>query len=34
VILLGILILGLSGMALSWALLLAERRLVHWHGRG
>jgi taurine transport system permease protein len=33
VILLGILILGLSGMALSWALRLAERRFVHWHGR-
>jgi taurine transport system permease protein len=33
VILLGILVLGLAGMALSWALLRLERRLVHWHGR-
>jgi taurine transport system permease protein len=32
VILLGILILGLSGMALSRALLLVERHVVHWHG--
>ncbi|CAH2598803.1 taurine ABC transporter membrane subunit [Rhodovastum atsumiense] len=32
VILLGILLLGLSGMALSHALRLLERRLVHWHG--
>jgi taurine transport system permease protein len=32
VILLGIIILGLSGMALSRALLLLERRVVHWHG--
>ena len=33
VILLGILILGVVGMALSRALLLIERRVVHWHGR-
>ena len=33
VILLGIIILGLSGMALSRVLVLVERRLVHWHGR-
>ena len=32
VILLGILILGLTGMALSRALLLVERHVVHWHG--
>jgi taurine transport system permease protein len=33
VILLGILILGLTGMALSRALLLVERHVVHWRGR-
>jgi taurine transport system permease protein len=33
VILLGILILGLSGMALGRALSLIKRRMVHWHGR-
>jgi taurine transport system permease protein len=33
VILLGILVLGLAGMALSWMLLRLERRMVHWHGR-
>jgi taurine transport system permease protein len=33
IVLLGIIILGLAGMAFSRALLLAERRLVHWQGR-
>lgn len=34
VILLGIIILGLTGMALGKGLQTVERRLVHWHGRG
>ncbi len=34
IILLGILILGIAGMALSRVLLLIERRVVHWRGRG
>jgi taurine transport system permease protein len=33
IVLLGILILGLAGMAFSRTLLLLERRLVHWQGR-
>jgi taurine transport system permease protein len=33
IVLLGIIILGVAGMAFSRALRLAERRLVHWQGR-
>ena len=33
IVLLGILILGLAGMAFSRTLLVLERRLVHWQGR-
>ena len=33
VIILCILILGLLGVLLAWALRLADRRLVHWRGR-
>jgi taurine transport system permease protein len=33
IVMLGIIILGLAGMAFSRALMLVERRLVHWQGR-
>jgi taurine transport system permease protein len=32
-VMMGILILGVLGMALSWGLLLLDTRLVHWRGR-
>ena len=32
VIIIGIISLGLLGMALGWAMLALDRRLVHWRG--
>ena len=33
IILLGIILLGVFGMALTWSLALVDRRVVHWRGR-
>ncbi|MGH7122165.1 MAG: ABC transporter permease [Acetobacteraceae bacterium] len=33
IIMVGIILLGLFGMLLSWLLLLLDRRVVHWRGR-
>lgn len=33
IIMLGIILLGVFGMALTWSLALIDRRVVHWRGR-
>ena len=33
IVLLGIIILGLAGMAFSRSLMILEKRLVHWQGK-